>query len=67
MCSDTRVVIAAISAFVMLGGMFATIHGLLFNLPDVAHYGVAAVIVGATLMATMLIPWGANEEQPKSR
>ncbi|QHE92714.1 DUF2964 family protein [Pandoraea fibrosis] len=62
MCSDTRVFIASIAAFVMLGGIFATIHGLLFNLPEVSRYGVAAVLLGATCTATMLIPWGAHEK-----
>ncbi|AJF00086.1 DUF2964 family protein [Pandoraea apista] len=62
MCSDTRVFIASIAAFVMLGGIFATIHGLLFNLPEVSRYGVAAVLIGATCTATMLIPWGARDE-----
>ena len=62
MCSDTRVFIASIAAFVMLGGIFATIHGLLFNLPDVSRYGVAAVLIGATCTATMLIPWGTREK-----
>ncbi|WP_246181777.1 DUF2964 family protein [Pandoraea cepalis] len=54
--------IASIAAFVTLGGIFATIHGLLFNLPEVSRYGVAAVLVGATCTATMLIPWGARDE-----
>ncbi|AHN73571.1 DUF2964 family protein [Pandoraea pnomenusa] len=60
MCSDLRVAIASITSFVMLGGIFATIHGLLFNLPDVSRYGVAAVLLGATCTATMLIPWGGR-------
>ncbi|AHB78133.1 hypothetical protein LV28_03110 [Pandoraea pnomenusa] len=62
MCSDLRVAIASITSFVMLGGIFATIHGLLFNLPDVSRYGVAAVLLGATCTATMLIPWGARDQ-----
>ncbi|AJC22479.1 DUF2964 family protein [Pandoraea pulmonicola] len=62
MCSDTRVFIASVAAFVMLGGIFATIHGLLFNLPEVSRYGVAAVLLGATTAATMLIPWGTQDE-----
>lgn len=62
MCSDIRVFIASVAAFVMLGGIFATIHGLLFNLPEVSRYGVAAVLLGATTTATMLIPWGGRDE-----
>lgn len=61
MCSDARVFIASIAAFVTLGGVFATIHGLLFSLPEVSRYGVAAVLVGATFTATMLIPWGSHD------
>ncbi len=61
MCSDTRVFIASLAAFVTLGGVFATIHGLLFSLPEVSRYGVAVVLAGATCTATMLIPWGSHD------
>ncbi|MCI3207784.1 MULTISPECIES: DUF2964 family protein [Pandoraea] len=62
MCSDSRVFIASLAAFVMLGGIFATIHGLLYNLPEISGYGVAAVLLGATCTATMLIPWGERDK-----
>ncbi|GAB3629009.1 hypothetical protein PTE30175_00425 [Pandoraea terrae] len=57
MCPNVRVVFAAIAAFVTLGGLFATLHGMLFDLDDVVRAGVTVVICGVTCVVVMLNRW----------
>lgn len=57
MGSEFRVVIAAIAAFVTLGGAFATIHGLLFDQNRTMDGGIAAALLGICCVVVMLTPW----------
>lgn len=52
--SESRIVFAAIAVFVALGGIGASIRGLLYDEAPVFHYGVAALIVGVACFVMLL-------------
>lgn len=54
--SEARIVAAAIAVFTALAGIFAALHGLVFDKASVLNYGVLTILVGVASFAVMLMP-----------
>ncbi|MFM0472374.1 DUF2964 family protein [Paraburkholderia strydomiana] len=54
--SDTRIHLAAITVFVSLAGIAASIRGVLFDEPSLFRYGVIAVVGGVACFVLLLNP-----------
>jgi hypothetical protein len=54
--AETRIVLAAIAVFVALGGMAASIRGLLYEYPLWVHIGAVAMVMGVACFALLLRP-----------
>jgi Protein of unknown function (DUF2964) len=54
--AETRIVLAVIAVFVALGGMAASIRGLLYERPLFIHIGVFAMVIGVASFVVLLRP-----------
>lgn len=53
---ENRIVLATIAVFVALGGMAASIRGLLYERPLLVHIGAFAMVVGVACFVLLLRP-----------
>jgi membrane associated rhomboid family serine protease len=53
---EYRIVLASLGVFVAITGLFAAIHGLLFDQERVLRYGAAAAIAGVASFVLFLNP-----------
>jgi hypothetical protein len=58
---EGRIVAALGAVFVTLGGIHASLRGLLFDETAVMYYGVLAILVGAASFVVMLTPFPSDE------
>ncbi|MGA7813532.1 DUF2964 family protein [Caballeronia sp.] len=54
--AESRIVLAAIAVFVALGGMAASIQGLLYERAHLIHIGAFAMVIGIACFVWMLRP-----------
>ena len=54
--SPYRIGAATIAVFITLGGLMASVHGLLYDSHPSFRYGIAALIVGIAGLVMMLNP-----------
>jgi hypothetical protein len=54
---ELRIVWATIGVFVWLGGLYATIYGLLYELQREFRWGVLALVVGVATFVIALNPF----------
>ncbi|MGF6757001.1 DUF2964 family protein [Paraburkholderia sp. GAS334] len=60
--AERRIVFATIAVFVVLGGIAAAIHGLLFDQDSVTRNGVIVAGIGVACLALMLTPRPTDED-----
>lgn len=53
---EGRIVLAAIAVFVTLGGLAASIRGLLYERPTLVEFGVFAMVIGIAGFVFFLRP-----------
>ncbi|RKR38809.1 DUF2964 family protein [Paraburkholderia sp. BL17N1] len=54
--SEFRIGCAAVGVFIWIGGLYATIRGLLYEVPQEFRYGVLALIIGVATFVIALNP-----------
>ncbi|WP_250535763.1 DUF2964 family protein [Caballeronia sp. AZ10_KS36] len=54
--TELRSVCAAIGVFIWLGGLYATIHGLLYDTTSEFRYGMLALAIGIVIFVSALNP-----------
>jgi fatty acid desaturase len=54
--SETRIAVALLGVFVWLGGLYATIRGLIYETPGWFRWGVLAIILGVATFVIALNP-----------
>jgi hypothetical protein len=59
---EPRIAIAAISVFVALAGLAMALRGLIFDVPSLVRYGVAAIIASVAMLVVMLNPPSSPHE-----
>lgn len=69
--SNRRVAIALVGVAIWLGGLYATITGLLYDRQTEFHYGVTAVFLGITIaviaMNIISLPGSSHRKKPTSK
>jgi hypothetical protein len=54
--TELRMVIAAIGVFIWLGGLYGTIHGLIYDIRPEFRYGMLALAIGIVIFVAALNP-----------
>jgi len=54
--NEPRMVVASIGVFVWLGGLYFTIHGLLYDVKPEFRYGMLALAIGIATFVIALNP-----------
>ena len=54
--NEPRMVVASVGVFIWLGGLYFTIHGLLYDVKPEFRYGMLALAVGIVTFVVALNP-----------
>lgn len=59
---ELRMVIAAIGVFIWLGGLYGTIHGLIYDVRPEFRYGMVALGAGIVVFVAALNPLAQRKQ-----
>ncbi|WNC94151.1 DUF2964 family protein [Paraburkholderia sp. FT54] len=65
--SEFRIGCAAVGVFIWLGGLYATIRGLIYEVPQQFHYGVVALVIGVAIFVIALSPMAIHRSRKRGR
>ncbi|VXB10601.1 conserved hypothetical protein [Burkholderia sp. 8Y] len=63
--NELRTVCAAIGVFIWLGGLYATIHGLLYDTTPEFRYGMMALALGIVMFVSALNPLAQRKSKTR--
>lgn len=61
--SERRIVVATIGVFIWLGGLYATIDGMLYDIRPEFRYGMLALGIGIVIFVAALNPLAPRKEK----
>jgi len=65
--NEPRMVVASIGVFIWLGGLYFTIHGLLYDVKPEFRYGMWALGIGIVIFVVALNPLAQRRSGKRDR